>query len=139
MNGRRIFEAMRKPLVIVLILSIFIMEGCKKYSDGPFFSAWPRKERVANKWKIVSVEFNGKDSSSLFKDHIIEYSPKGTAIYQKGTKKYFGTWQLNNMAADIDVDYDSLGRHSFLILRLKEKELWYRDKRTNWTYKLQPF
>jgi hypothetical protein len=126
----------------IILASIAVLaasaSSCKKYDEGPMVSLWPRKERVANKWQFTSVSINSKDTTKIFNDHVVEYTDKGTAIYQIGNRKYFGNWQLNNSGTDLDVTYDSLGRMSFEIIMLKEKMLKYRDKNSNWEYKLEP-
>ncbi len=126
----------------IILASIAVLaasaSSCKKYDEGPMVSLWPRKERVANKWQFTSVSINSKDTTKIFNDHVVEYTDKGTAIYQIGNRKYFGNWQLNNGGTDLDVSYDSLGRMSFEIIMLKEKMLKYRDKNSNWEYKLEP-
>ncbi len=126
----------------IILASISVLaasaSSCKKYDEGPMVSLWPRKERVANKWQFTSVSINSKDTTKIFNDHVVEYTDKGTAIYQIGNRKYFGNWQLNNGGTDLDVSYDSLGRMSFEIIMLKEKMLKYRDKNSNWEYKLEP-
>lgn len=130
---------MRAAIIAVSLATIALsIASCKKYDEGPMVSIWPRKERIANKWQFTAVTINSKDTTRIFNDHVVEYTDKGTAIYQIGNKKYFGNWQLNNGGTDLDVSYDSLGRMSYRILMLKEKMLKYRDKNTNWEYKLEP-
>lgn len=129
-----------RATIFVAAVAMFIASAasCKKYDEGPMVSLWPRKERISNKWQFTSVTINAKDTTSVFNDHVVEYTDKGTAIYQIGDKKYFGNWQLNNGGTDLDVTYDSFGRMSFEIIMLKEKMLKYRDKNSNWEYKLEP-
>jgi hypothetical protein len=130
---------MRAAIILTTLAILAVSSSsCKKYDEGPMVSVWPRKERIANKWQFAAVTINSKDTTRLFSDHVVEYTDKGTAIYQIGNIKYFGTWQLNNGGTDLDVSYDSLGRMSYRILMLKEKVLKYRDKNSNWEYKLEP-
>lgn len=130
---------MRKTLFLLLLPALLIPASCKKYDEGPYISLWPKAERIANKWKVSKADLNGADSTNIYRTHILEFTNQGTAIYQIGNRKYFGTWQLNNNGKDFDLDYDSLGRFSYQILRLKEKEFWYRDKRSNFSFQLAPF
>ncbi|MBU6324161.1 MAG: hypothetical protein KJS92_01640 [Bacteroidetes bacterium] len=130
---------MRAAIILASLATLALsVASCKKYEEGPMVSFWPRKERIANKWQFTSVTINAKDTTRIFNDHVVEYTDKGTAIYQIGNKKYFGSWQLNNGGTDLDVSYDSLGRMSYTILMLKEKVLKYREKNSNWEYKLEP-
>jgi hypothetical protein len=122
---------MRKTLFLLLLPALLIPASCKKYDEGPYMSFWPKAERIANKWKVAKADLNGADSTNFYRTHILEFTDQGTAIYQIGNRKYFGK--------DFDLDYDSLGRFSYQILRLKDKEFWYRDKRSNFSFQLAPF
>jgi Domain of unknown function (DUF5004) len=111
--------------------------GCKKYDDGPAFSLRSREERVANTWRIDRAMNGSDDVTSAFDQYELrltkDHDASLTATYTLfGTDFSFttsGTWSFENKDEDLRLDFDdSDADETYQILRLKETELWLREK-----------
>jgi len=131
-------KTIRNCLFLLSIISI-IGSSCKKYENGPDFSLLPKKERLANAWKLSSYSEDGVDKTSTFNslfkdalftietdgDYTFTYKPLGIGSYTET-----GTWRFINDKKDFETNptsgIGSIGVHH--ILKLKDKELWYYDE-----------
>ncbi|MEO8069124.1 MAG: DUF5004 domain-containing protein [Flavobacteriales bacterium] len=123
-------------IVLALVLGTTIA-GCKKYEDGPAFSLRSREERVANTWRIDRAMSGSDDVTSAFSQYELrltkDHDASLTATYTLfGTDFSFttsGTWSFENKDEDLRLDLeDSDADETYQILRLKETELWLREK-----------
>ncbi|MBK8615493.1 MAG: hypothetical protein IPN85_19020 [Flavobacteriales bacterium] len=140
-----------KPLSIVSILAISALgtlsTGCGKYEDGPDFSLRSRASRIANTWKVESARKGGDDVTSSFTQYELNMTKDGdatlTANYELGdvTFEYAtnGTWDLENKDEDLKLDFENNDAdETYNILRLKEEELWLREKGGDLELHLEP-
>lgn len=133
-----------------LLLALLVgsaLTGCKKYDDGPTFSLRSREERIANNWRIERAMEGGNDVTSAFEQYDLRLTKDGdaslTATYTVfGTDFSFttnGTWSFENKDEDLRLDFEDDGADEvYQILRLKEKELWLREKGDDLELHLQP-
>lgn len=129
---------MNKISIVALLCLLGFAAGCKKYKDGPTVSLIPRNERVEGKWKATKVLFNDIDSTTAYKQYIWEFTRHGSVILQIGTSKQTGIWTTVTGDKDLALDYDDGTREIYTILRLKRKELWIRNKKTEMEFQLAP-
>ena len=140
-----------KPLSIVSILAISALgtlsTGCGKYEDGPDFSLRSRASRIANTWKVESARKGGDDVPSSFTQYELNMTKDGdatlTANYELGdvTFEYAtnGTWDFENKDEDLKLDFENNDAdETYNILRLKEEELWLREKGGDLELHLEP-
>ena len=126
---KRIFTSL-----LVLMTVIFIMPSCGKYEDGPAFSILPKKNRIANIWKIDKVFVNDVDRTSLYVDLTNTYKleltsdEKLTATYTTtlGSVTENGTWALENSSENL-VFTVSGNKSTYKILKLKSSEMWLEE------------
>ena len=111
--------------------------GCNKYDDGPAISLRSREERVANTWRIESAKEGGNDVTSSFTQYELRLT-KGhdaalQANYALGSLTFSfqtnGTWAFENDDEDLRLDFaNDAADETYRMLRLKENELWLREK-----------
>ena len=125
----------------VLLALAFIgsigLSSCSKYEDGPAFSLRSKKERIANTWRVEKAMDNGSDVTSSFDQYELEMLSDGkaslAALYTLGDLTFEfetnGTWSLENNNEDLRLDFENdAADETYEILRLKEDELWLREK-----------
>lgn len=56
-----------KNHIIYLILSVFILAGCKKYAEGPALSLRSKEKRLCQEWKLDKFTFN--DEAITYQDN----------------------------------------------------------------------
>lgn len=125
------------PPRIVLFVFVVTLLSCGKYEDGPTFSVHTKNERVINTWKIVSGNnlYNNIAAIDKYKysqNGLLEMTFSGDTA---GTQTVKGNWYFYKHKKQI-INYfpASTYRHfsfperydTLVILRLKEKEFWYR-------------
>ncbi len=144
---------MKKLIHYLFLVSTItvVFSNCKKYENGPDFSLLPKKERLANKWRLDSYSENGVDKTTTFNtlfqnavlkiekngDYALTYKAAGVLDYSET-----GTWRFANDKNDFETNPTS-GTGSVAvhhILRLKDTELWYYDVEngTKKEYHLKP-
>jgi len=67
----------RKLFVIALALMV-VVPGCKKYEEGPLIDLYSKPKRVQGKWYFDKVTINGEDSSSRYRNGMVEFG-----LYEK--------------------------------------------------------
>lgn len=125
---------MRKSLKYLLIVTLFftLFEGCKKYPQGPSISFRSKAARVEGEWKIEKYLFNNVDQTNVAKsimgsDFVWDIQKDGK-YHLHGTNPIEGKWKFTDdkttltFTADITNPQDA----KYLILRLKNKELWLK-------------
>lgn len=140
---------MRLPFTTgwLVMITITLSTGCGKYEDGPEFSLRSKKERIANTWRIESATDGGNDVTSSFTAYVLQMNKDGdatlTANYALGDVTFqfatAGTWDLTNNNEDLQLDFENNDADAtYNILRLKEDELWLREKGGDLELHLQP-
>ena len=113
-------------VLIFLGLTIFSIQGCKKYSEGPLISLKSRTERVANTWKVDNYKINGTDYTSLLTDYTETFTKEGNYSYTWEILDGSGTWVFQNNDMEIRITgTDNQSSETLIILKLEEKQFWY--------------
>lgn len=130
-------KSISTKILLGVVGTAFILPSCKKYDDGPSLSLRSKKARIANTWKIESATVDGSDATSSYDDYELELTKSGSATLRAnytwaGTEFQIstsGTWDLINNNEDLRLDFASDDSdQDYRILRLKEKELWLKEK-----------
>jgi hypothetical protein len=123
------------------------LSSCSKYEEGPAFSLRSKEERVANTWKVDKAMENGNDVTGSFDQYQLEMLSGGqaslAALYSLGELNFEfetdGTWSLENNNEDLRLDFQNdAADRIYEILRLKEDELWLREKGGSLELYLEP-
>lgn len=126
----------KTPILLAMGVGLFI-SGCNKYDDGPAFSLRSREERIANTWRVENAMEGTNDVTSSFTQYELrltkDHDAALTAEYTLGiitfTFETTGTWDFENNDEDLRLDFeDDAADETYEILRLKENELWLREK-----------
>ena len=121
--------------------------GCGKYEEGPDFSLRSRRERIANTWRVEKAMNGSDDVTSAFDQYELKMTKDGdatlTANYALGDLTFEfatnGTWDFENSDEDLKLDFENNDAdETYTILRLKEDELWVREKGGNLELQLEP-
>jgi hypothetical protein len=124
--------------LIALFTLAFTITSCNKYEDGPKFSLLTKKSRLANTWVVeeaTSTSTNGTVTSttSYFSTYTLTIKKDGTYTSTFGNFADNGTWTLGEDKDDIRFLSSASGstEDSYRILRLKSKELWWKQTQSN--------
>jgi len=140
-------KAKSLTLMCALTLSIVLGSSCQKYEEGPAVSLKTRKERVANTWAVEKAYRDGKDVTTDYGQYELQMLTSGfaklVAVYHMEGIQYEyeteGTWKLENKDDDLRLDFgDNRADRTFTILRLKEDQLWLREKGGSEEIRLRP-
>ncbi len=121
----------------IVASATLLLGSCKKYEEGPMVSLKSKKERVSNTWKIEKAYRNGNDVTSDYDQYELQMLTDGdarlVAIYTFGDFTFEaetdGTWNFQNDKEEIRLDFENDDADNvYQILKLKEKELWIREK-----------
>jgi hypothetical protein len=135
MNHRTLF--LKLFSLGLLLLSLVGVSGCKKYPDGPTISLLPKSWRLEENWKKQKVYKNGTDisdlSASKTKSESFNIKKDGSFTYDatltSGSISYAGTWAFSSDKTVVYFTYvygSNYQNDTYLILRLKEDDLWMR-------------
>lgn len=127
-----------KILSLAMLAMVFVMGSACKYEEGPALSLRTKTARLTGTWKVEKwVSSNGTESTpdsndnstwTLDKDNNVTIK---TEIFGQ-TATIDGTWDWINSKEGIRVtlDFGSFGSDTedYTILRLKNDELWIKDK-----------
>lgn len=134
-------------MLSLAILGSIGLSSCSKYEDGPMVSLRSKKERIANTWKVEKAMDKGSDVTASFEQYKLEMLSDGAAslaaLYTLGDLTFEfetkGTWSLQNSNEDLQLDFENnAADKTYEILRLKEKELWLREKGGSLELHLEP-
>ncbi|MEX1132953.1 MAG: DUF5004 domain-containing protein [Flavobacteriales bacterium] len=140
---------MRNTTITLLLAftGTIALSSCSKYEDGPAISLRSKTERLSNNWQVEKAYDNGSDVTSSFDQYRLEMLSGGSAalaaLYSIGDLNFefetTGTWELVNSNEDLrlDLENDAADR-TYEILRLKEDELWVREKGGSLELHLEP-
>lgn len=127
---------MKKVVLIALVGAsiVFSETGCKKYEDGPTISFVSRKDRISNTWEIESVIKNGDDYTTTYNafapnlKYDINKNGSMTASQTIGSVpvNLTGSWTFQSNDEEVKFSF-STGDQVYIILRLKQKELWLKQ------------
>ena len=127
---------MKVNYLIVAFLTSIVFTSCK-YEEGPAVSLNSKKERVANHWKAEKVYENGNDITENYDQYELIFEENGNATLLSkyeigGADVYFdtkGTWQFEDAKETLKTMYEnSDADKTYTILKLKENEMWLKEK-----------
>lgn len=98
-----------KKLLLTLLILTAIIDGCKKYDDGPFISLRTARNRLLGSYSVAQYTVNGVDSLILYNDSMYsqfdilqDESGNDFGYGISGNRKdgiycsAIGHWKLNN-------------------------------------------
>lgn len=127
-------------LIGLLIAGSFLAAGftsCKKYEEGPVFSFYTKKARMANTWVVYEAYEDGENVTSAYDQYELKLTKDGdaklVALYTSGdfTFEYEtdGTWEFVNDKEDLKLDMENDDAdQEYQILKLQNNEMWLREK-----------
>lgn len=136
-----------KIAILFTVLFFLALTSCNKYEDGPVLSFVSRNERVANTWKMDKAIENGVDVTSNYDRYVVTLTKSGsasfTAHFSLLSLEYDyvtnGTWSFESNDDKLKLDYENdLVDATYVILKLKENELWLRQENTELELHLAP-
>jgi hypothetical protein len=134
-------KGLKISVLALAAAGLMVMEGCKKYDEGPALSFRSRAERVANTWRVAKYLEGGVDMTndqSQYPNGDWTFEKKGdltvssTVIGIMVTAS--GTWDFTDSVNKISYTFTGGGTTTTgeaRILMLKEKEMWLRDEMGN--------
>jgi hypothetical protein len=131
----------------MLTVGLMVASSCQKYEEGPAISFKSRKERVANTWAVEKAYEDGKDITADYDQYELQMLTSGyaklVALYTLGSAQFEyeteGTWKLENKDEDLRLDFaDDDADRTYQILRLKEDQLWLKEKGGSVELRLSP-
>jgi hypothetical protein len=139
-NNNTFTTSTMRTTPVLLLLALVISIGsisCSKYEDGPAFSLRSKTERISNTWRVEKAMENSSDVTSDFDQYQLQMLSDGdatlAALYTLGDLTFEfqtnGTWSFENNSEDVRLDFENdAADRTYQILRLKEDELWLREK-----------
>jgi hypothetical protein len=99
---------MKKPLLILMLIQIFLVFSCKKYVQQQEQNAL---ENVITNgvWVVTRYLVNGTDITPSFSGYVFQFQSNGTVTGTKGTSSSSGTWSGDFNAKTITSDFSSAG------------------------------
>lgn len=134
-------------LIIALFVgSVFTITSCK-YEDGPAFSLRSKEQRLTNTWRVEKAYEDADDITEDFDQYELQMFSGGdarvAALFVFGDVSFEfeteGSWELINKSEDLELDFENNDADRvYEILRLKEDELWLREKGGSLELHLEP-
>jgi hypothetical protein len=132
---------MKKNILILFVAVMgvaFTFSSCAKYEDGPAFSLLSKKARLANTWKVEHVTSTtpsgtSSDWTSAFSSYVLTIEKDGKWSSTSSLGSDAGTWELGEDGDDVRFISSQQGstEESYRILKLKSKELWWKQTQQN--------
>ncbi len=123
-------------ITLICFLAI-TLPSCNKYVDGPKLSLRSKKARLCGDWKLEFYSYNDADQTAALQallganfKYDIEKDGKYTV---QGNFSTTGTWELGEDGDDVMFQSSASGAtlDTYRILRLKNKELWWKQTQSN--------
>jgi hypothetical protein len=133
-------KVLSKSILFIALISSTLFSACGKYEDGPKFSLASKKSRLAGDWKIEKFLFNSSDQTATYlasvgNDFKMDIEKSGSyKITGSPMVADEGSWKLGEDKDDITFNssiYTSSSADTYRILRLKSKELWWKQTQPN--------
>lgn len=130
-------KSIHKITMLLFLGGTIALSSCKKYEDGPMVSFRSKEQRMANTWKVEKATENGNDVTSDYDQYDLQLFSDGdaklAAVYTLGdfTFEYEtdGTWDFSDDKEELELNMENdQADKTYQILRLKEEELWLREK-----------
>lgn len=88
---------------LLILISVFVFDGCKKYDEGAMISLRSKKERIANTWHFVKYVLGNSDVTGQCINTRLELSKGGDATIRDGGDVTLGTWDFDNKKEKITI------------------------------------
>ena len=122
---------MKRKFFFLIFLSFVLLGfwGCDiqtKYSEGPFMSVFPAKDRVINTWEWAYALEDGVNRTGERADSTIEFLADGAVkiCHLEGECRE-GSWNLITKKTKLQLVFGQEAV-AYDIFMLKEKEMWLR-------------
>lgn len=136
-------------LGLVAVLMGGFLVGCDDYEDGPRMSFRTKRERAINIWKAEYAYRDNVDATAWYTDWFLDIREDGRILItdkddRDSIVEQNGFWDFVNDETQIRFLYSvpavNPDRKTVTILRLRDKELWYRDvtDTATWEFHLIP-
>lgn len=120
-----------------ILLYVITFSSCKTYSEGPAFSLRSKKARVCNTWKIDKCFVAGVDETASTLSSLGDYRleiKKDMTYTISGNYPENGSWKLGEDYDDIFFTPTGGALESARLLKLKNKEMWFKTTAPNGTF-----
>ena len=136
-------------LGLVAVLMGMFLVGCDDYENGPKMSFHTKRSRAVNTWKAEFAYRDNVDATAWYKDWTLDIRDDGRILItdlddRDSVVEQNGFWDFVNDETEIRFLYSvpavDPDRKNVTILRLMEKQLWYRDvtDTATWEFHLIP-
>jgi hypothetical protein len=110
-----------KLFLFASLLVMTIVSSCSRYEEGPGLSLRSKDARLEGEWIIE--EYAGQATSG---DLTMSIKDDGTYTFSSAFGDDSGTWEWATLKTEV-VFTNVLGDNTVTIVRLANKELWYKD------------
>lgn len=126
-------KKIKSTLLIVLAVSVLmpVLEGCKKYEEGPMISFKSKTKRLAQVWTISDRMVDGASELDSYHSSLtVEFTADGFYQEKSGsTIEFEGQWIFNDSKKKIGIKYTGETEYEYFeIVKLKGKELWLKGE-----------
>ena len=123
----------KSALLIVMIATLLmpVLEGCKKYEEGPLISFKSKAKRIAQVWKYTDRTVGGSSKLDTYHSSLtVEFTSDGFYQEMSGSNVEFeGEWKFDASKSNIGIKYTGEDEFEFFeIVKLKGKELWLKGE-----------
>ena len=110
-----------KLFLFASLLVMTIVSSCSRYEEGPGLSLRSKDARLEGEWTIE--EFAGQATSG---DLTLSIKDDGTYTFSSSFGDDTGTWEWATLKTEV-VFTNVLGDNTVTVVRLANKEFWYKD------------
>ncbi len=111
-------------ILIITLLTIVILQSCKKYPDGPLLSIRSREARITNTWVCEKALVGDVESTAFYTKYTFEYGADKSYSEYNGYNTIKGVWELSTNEDSIIVRYGANKiLHGFKIQKLKNNSM----------------
>ena len=121
---------------LLFAICSILLYSCNKYENGPKFTLFSKKARLANSWKLQRTTLDGEpiqlnanaytNTTVIKKDGTYEILAESS---QNGFTNQYGTWIFGEDKETIIIDLPQSGyTDEFIISKLENKSLWLKKE-----------
>lgn len=131
--------------MLVLLICTTIINGCKKYEEGPGLTFKTAKGRITNEWKYKQTVYNGQAPTNGYQQYGMSTYP-GDNIDIKKDESYVaestsGKWSFSSDKESLTLTPNgSSSSDTYTIVKLTSKEMWLEYKyppNDTWQYRYE--
>lgn len=118
-----------KKIPFLFLMLLLLLQGCKKYEDGPRFSLRTKKARLTGTWTLEKLESGGRDVTYMSLAPASEckmvLGRDGSYSQSIGNSSASGNWDFGGSKLFLEITLKpNNARLNYTIRRLTNKELW---------------